>query len=330
MSTSGFRTWLTVGAGCLALAVVVLMAAGADSKPVPFPVDRSRILRTEGAVYLVEGRLTIPKGVEVSCQKDIYIRGVGKNATIVVQGSFQGHGVAAREIIFENVTVEPGESCQDLHLDTVIFRKGGGIRSAKGTSVKGKLFLEGVHLTGNTQLDVAMRGGSIDLAGIDCDALAKVVAVNANGRPNKLKVKVRGSVFRKGFELREAHDVTVRINSFAGERVTFVNCGTLIFDGNKVTAKRLEIVQQKAGRHKGTKLQKCDFYCDEISVWAPVQKGKSDTVKVDKCWFKGIEKAKDVHAKFLRDGNDDPKNGAKFALKKVNKRALELAGSLER
>lgn len=322
--------------GGLAIALVTLLgtvlgpARAADETTEPFPVDKSRILREGNVVYLVEGRMTIPRGVEVSCQKNVIVRGVGEGATIVVEGSLQGHGVGAREIIFENVMIEPAAKCEDLHLDMVIFRSGGGIRTGKEKATDGKLFLENTRLTDGAVFDVEMVEGSVDLSSFKCDTVAKLVALDREGSPNKLKVKIRGSQFTKGLELRNADDVTVRINTFNGERVTFVDCGSLIFDGNKVTAKRVEIVQQKAGRQAKTKLQKCDFYCDEISVWAPLEKGKSDVVTVDKCYFKGETDEDAIHEKFLRDGRDLESNGATFKLKKVNERPLELAGAIER
>ena len=54
----------------------LLLAASPDEKPFP-ATDRSLILREEKTTYLVEGRVVIPKGVEISCQKDIYIKGKG-------------------------------------------------------------------------------------------------------------------------------------------------------------------------------------------------------------------------------------------------------------
>ena len=110
-----------------ALLVTLVLAlpgdAGAqDPKEVPFPTRRSTILRKQGTVYYIEGTHRIPKNVEISCQKDVHIRGRGKNPVLEVEGSLQVHGVRAREVIFEGVTIRTARKFEDVHLDMCIFR----------------------------------------------------------------------------------------------------------------------------------------------------------------------------------------------------------------
>ena len=74
-------------AAAVALLALFLVPSGpvvAKGKEKPFPIKKSTILREGKVVYIVEGTQTIPKGVEIACQKDVYIRGKGKNPTIRV------------------------------------------------------------------------------------------------------------------------------------------------------------------------------------------------------------------------------------------------------
>src|SRR5688572_11119507 len=93
-----------------AAAAMLIPAARAEDPAVekPFPVDRTQILSKEKSVYTVEGRVRIPKGVEISVLKEIIVKAKGSApAVIEVEGSLTVHGVFSREVIFEDVTIEP-------------------------------------------------------------------------------------------------------------------------------------------------------------------------------------------------------------------------------
>jgi len=90
--------------GCLLLAAPETPERALEERP--FPADRTVILRDERIAYIVSGTLTIPAGVEVSCQKDVHILGRGEEATIRVEGALKCHGVAGRDVIFEEMTDE--------------------------------------------------------------------------------------------------------------------------------------------------------------------------------------------------------------------------------
>ena len=51
--------------------LLALAVPAAAQGTVPLPTKRSTILRKEGVVYFVEGRQKIPRGCEISVQKDV-------------------------------------------------------------------------------------------------------------------------------------------------------------------------------------------------------------------------------------------------------------------
>ena len=53
--------------------------------------------------------------------------------------------------------------------------------------------------------------------------------------------------------------------------------------------------------------------------------GKKETVYIDKWWFVGLTKKKEIRERVLKEEND-----VRVKFGKINKRALELAGPLER
>jgi hypothetical protein len=275
--------------------------------------------------------------VEISCQKDVFIVGRGENATIAVEGSLQVHGVSAREVIFENVTVEPAAVCEDVHLDMCKFRKSGGVKTPKDGRTEGKLFIENVQFEHDTHFDVTIARGSIDLSSTSSQEVVTIRGVDVDGSPNKVKIKIRGcsgslTALYGGLEITGCDDVTVRLNAIRGveDRVYLADNATLTFDGNKVVTRSIELRQSAAGGFAKTKLQKCDIYCETVSAFAPRVGNQRDHISVDKCWFKGIVKPGEVEEKVFKDGADDPENGAYLSLKKINERPLELSGAIER
>ena len=105
-------------------ALLLAPAALARGRPrtVPFPTEKSTILREEKVVYTVSGRVKIPEGVEISCQKDVKVVATGPSAVIEVEGALKIHGVSDREVIFEGVTIELAAKFLDAHLDMAMVR----------------------------------------------------------------------------------------------------------------------------------------------------------------------------------------------------------------
>jgi hypothetical protein len=315
----------------LASAGVPPARAQENLKEMAFPAEKSTILREGKVAYIVEGRLTIPKGVEVSCQKDVHIRGRGANPTIVVEGSFQVHGVGLREVIFEGVTVELAPVFEDCQIDMAIFRDGGGIVTPKDQAVTGKLFVENTSMMTGCRIDVAFTNGHVDLSSTSSGAETSIRAVDRDDeKQNRVKLKIRACKLT-GLFIENVYDVTVILSHLKEGRAEFRDCRTLVFDGNKVNAETLEILSSTPGGLNRTKVLKCDIYSKKVRLSAPLKGDKAtDSVTLQNCWFEGEEDPRVVHEDIVDDHQDDEKNGARVKVRNPLERPNELAGAIDR
>lgn len=318
----------------LLLPCVVATAA----EEIPFPVERSTILREGGVVYVVEGRRKIGWGTEISVQKDVHIIGRGKSAVIEVEGDLEVHGVGAREVIFENLVIEPSPKFQKIRLDMAIFRANAGIRTARSQPVCGLLEVENCKFHPGSPLEVELADGEAKLIASAFREPVRIRGVPgdpANGSPLRVTIQSCNTIllesggFNGGLFLEGVRDATVRVSCLGGQKSEFRDCRALTFDGNKVTSDALLLVQTEAGRFKDTTLLKCDIYSKALVLHAPAGKAK-EKVPLDKCWFRGVTKADEILDKVIRDGRKDPTSGVFAEFRKINERALELAGVLER
>jgi hypothetical protein len=320
-------------------------AAQSRGKEIPFPVDKTQILRREKVVYVVEGRKTIPEGVEITCLRDVYVVGKGEGATIVVEGALKVHGVEDREVIFENVVIELASEFRDVQMDQTIFRKGAALRTPQKKSVQGKLFLELVDFREDAQLAVTFSSGSIDVRAT-CSATPTIIkaVTPKETEENKVRLFVFGCAESHmnpvthpgligGLIVEGVYDATIRTNRMAGPLSAFRDCRSLIFDGNKVNSTKLEFMQYEAGGFRKTKIMKCDIYSEKVTFYSgKVDEKTVDKIKIDRCWFKGLQNPKVVQKKIIQDGQDDAEgeNKTRVILGKLGKRPLELAGSWDR
>ncbi|MHC4859755.1 MAG: hypothetical protein ACYTDY_06655, partial [Planctomycetota bacterium] len=279
----------------LAALLPLLLSAGtitaqSRGKEIPFPVNKTQILRREKVVYVVTGRMKIPKGVEITCLRDVYVVGKGEGAVIEVEGRLKVHGVQDREVIFENVVVELAPEYQHVHMDMAIFRKGAALKTPARKAVQGKLFLELVDFREDAQLALTFSSGSIDVRST-CSATPTIIKAVTGKKAEENKVRlfvfgcaeshmdpVRHPGLIGGLIVEGVHDATVRINRMAGPLSAFRNCKTLLFDGNKVNSTKLEFMQYEAGGFQKTKIIKCDIYSEKVTFYS----GKVDEKTVDK------------------------------------------------
>jgi len=320
-----------VRAALALLALVLPRPPAADASPgeKPFPVpDRSMILREEKTTYLVEGRVRIPPGVEISCQKDIYIKAKGGPAFLEVAGSLAAHGVDSREIIFEGVTVVPAETFGQLQLDSCIFRKGGGLATDEGKSAAGDLVVQLCNFTDGARIALALHGGSVQLLDGGVSGVTRLRGVDREGKPNRVKATLRG-FDTYGLLAEGLADITVRLCRIVTDPLVLKDNAVLIFDGNKVEAKEASFVQSRAGGFAKTQVMKCDLYSKRISFRAPRSPDRADAVVLDKCWFEG-ETKREAIAERIRDAADDPACGVRVGVQNPLERPLELAGAVNR
>lgn len=341
----GTRLTTSAALGAAALLVYAACAASAQETPegLPFPAHKTAILRKDGAVYFVEGRVTIPAGVEVTILNDIKIVGAGEGATIEVIGSLVVHGVRGREVLFENVTIEPQETFKEIHMDMAIL-SGSSLKTATDVRANGHLFLELFDFIGGATADVTMASGSVELSSVCAENQINIRVRPPDGSTTtRLKVNIRGCIqglmrecephvsrigLRGGLDVDGGNEIVLRSSRVGGDLCALRNWDkSLIFDACKVDAKRLEITHDKAGKFAKAQFAKCDVYSPKMLLRAPIKKGKKDTAKLARFFFGGQGDPKVVMSSIVEDAQDDPeKNGVTVKLAKVKTRAHEMGG----
>lgn len=314
----------------LALSLAAPGAAAADAEATPLPVDRSTILREQGAVYSVEGKQTIPKGISISCLRDVHIVGRGERPTLRVEGSLTVQGVGVREVIIEGVRIEPATEFGSVSLETVIFREGGGVLVPRSEPAHGDVQLRDVNFRQGAGLDLTISGGSVEFAKVTTNDPTRIVGARDDGKKVDLRVTIEDSDL-DGLAVAGARDVTIRLTHLTGELLSFENCDALLFDGNKVNARRVEITHAAAGALKKTKWTKCDVYSDSILLRTPRKGGNAmDRVLFEQCWFEGETDEATLREKLVRDGEDEEESGAFARFFKISEKPNELAGAVDR
>ena len=315
-----------------------LWAAGSVSElpaadPKPLPIERTQILHGDDAIYFVEGRRKIPKGVEISIQKGIKVVGRGEGAAIVVEGSLQVHGVRKLECVFADLVIEPAAKFEEIHLDMVVFGgKGGGVMTGKDAPCDGRLFIENTIVKAPCLIDVSMSGNQVDVQRVNCDTPLCLRGVDPKSGPNSVKAMVMTSypqsggnwALEGGLLVENVADVTVRNNVIAGNACVVTDCDSVTFDANKVSSKTLEFRQSAAGRFGRTRMQKCDLYTGKIVLFAPPVKGRAESLYCDKCWFQAGIDEKTLREEVFQDAEDDPASGVTVDFKKIMEKPLGL------
>jgi hypothetical protein len=330
------------GAGlCAALALCCVpsrAAEGADDGGKPLPVDRTAILKS--GTYYVEGRVRIPKGVEVTVQKDTRIVARGKDAVVEVVGEFVVRGVPDGAVPLDGVTIELQKEFEGVRTEMVLFAGASrGIVSPKDTAVSGRLFVLNTVFESKSTVDVTFSSNDVDLQRIRTRSLVRVRGVPPEGASanrtrlmimnccNAPRVPVIGA-FTAGLSVEGVADVTVRANELGGDMTTFVDCPTLAFDANWVRCRTLEFVQTATGRFGRTSITKCDVQCEKVRLSAPAAPGKTESIPCDKCWFGGETNEKAIREKWIVDHDDDPQVSATLNFLKIMEKPLNLAGNV--
>lgn len=332
------RRALAIAAACCLAAIA---HGGDDPAEKPLPVDKTTILPS-GGTYYVAGRVRIPKGVEITVQKDTRIVARGDGAVIEVAGELIVRGVPDGAVPVDNVTIELQKDFEGVRTEMVAFTgKSLGIVSPKDTAVSGRLFVLNTTFEGKATVDVTVASNDVDLQRIRTRSLVHVKGVPPDGASaNKTRLMVMNccnasrvpvvGAFTAGILVEGVSDVTVRTNDIGGDKATFTDCASLTFDANWVRCRTLEITQSAAGRFGRTQISKCDIQCEKVVLYAPAAAGKSESIPCDKCWFDGQTDESTVRTKVLRDKDDDAKCGVRAELTKLMERPLELAGKVKK
>ncbi len=325
-----------------AAALIALAGAGASrtahSSPVdaiPFPVHRSTSLDKEGTVYFIEGRVRIPKGIEISVQKDIRIVGRGKNAVLEVAGELQVHGTFELRVSIQDVRIELSPVFGEVHIDACVMGGSGGVFTDPEKPADGRLFIENTTFNTPATVDITFSANQIDLQRVLANAPVKIRAVDPGpGKPNKVKLmlmhcwyapKTDGG-FMGGLSVEGVYDATIRNNLIRGKRCVMTDCDKLTFDANKVKSPSLEFTQTESGRFNKSKMQKCDIYSARVSLSAPADGKSIERLTIDKCWFRGETTESVLRETVFNDRDDNPEVGVRAKFKKISKSINGLAG----
>ncbi len=330
-------------------AVLVLLSLPASASPPPevvrpFPFDRTCKLQDEGVVYTVEGRVRIPKGVEVTVFHGSTIRCKGpKPAVIEVEGGLDLVGVFEKEVPVEDVVIEPCATFESIRLVTAVFHGTGGLRTREGVPASGKIRVELSDFMKPTSVDLVMQGGYADLMTSCFDLPLSLRAVDASPtRRNSVRLSVRtcnqdgyqcrGHMgrqgVRKGLSIEGADEIVVASSRIGGESLVVKDWRSrLVFDMNKVETDLLDIRNSEAGRMARAQFTKCDVGSAQVNVFAPVAAGMKDHLTMDRCWFRGLTDPKEILRKVIRDGDDIPEaNGSRVVVVKPAAEPVEFAG----
>jgi hypothetical protein len=331
-----------------AAAVLLLLSLPAKAAPAPvekpFPVDRTCKLQDDGVVYTVEGRVRIPKGVEITVFHGSTIRCKGeKPAVIEVEGGLDVVGVFETEVPIEDVVIEPCATFESIRLVTASFHGTGGLRTREGVPAEGKLRVELSDFMKPSTVDLSFRGGYVDLMTSCFDLPVKVRGVDASPtKKNTLRASVRSCNqdgyackghngrlgVREGLSIENADEIVVSASRIGGEALVIKDWRSkLTFDMNKVETDLLDIRNSEAGRMAKVQFTKCDIGTKQINVFAPPAEGFKDHLTMDRCWFRGLTDAKEILRKVVRDGDDLPEaNGSRVVISKPAANPLEFAG----
>ena len=302
----------------------VLLVAWAQAEE-PLPLDRSSKLKGED--YFVEGRRTLPRGFKLVCLKDVLIRGRGKGATLVIEGSLETQGIRDHEVVFKDVTVELAPAYQTARFQFTVFEGTARLATGKDKPASGKLELLDTHFEGAARFDVAFSHGAIELM-----RTSSVQRVRIRGTDPKKQLKFHCfSSYREyenvsglhgGFEIEGVYDARVRWTRVGGDLAKFHNCGAVVLEACLLDADTVQLSSDRAGRLAKTKFLKCDVYSDTLVFRAPREKGKSDRITLANCYFRGASDAKSV----LRSRVEAPKH-VKVTVKSLLKSPKKLSGT---
>lgn len=303
-----------------------LAAAGFADDAQPLPV-RASVILPSGGNYYVEGRQEIRWGQELSVQKETVIRGRGAGATLVVRGALQVRGVKVKKVVIENLEIEVAERCERVHLDNVVLRHC-AIRTAKQKPSEARVHVESSELV-ETPIELSLLKGEVTILASDIKGPITLVGVKEEKdqrRPPPVRLLLNTSNTNRDLVIDSLKHVVIRGNGIYSPKCSFTDCAELSFDGNVVKNPGVLIEQREAGKLKKTLISKCDFHGSVVTLKAPRDGKKKDKVPVDKCWFNGRTKAKEIVGKDIRDGSIDEANGAYAVMRKINERPLGIGG----
>ncbi len=297
----------------------------------PFPADRTTDLREDGATYTVEGRVKIPRNVSITALRQMTVRGNGTDSVLELSGALKLKAATGGKIKLIDVWLELTPDCKELVLSHVQFFGRGGIRPAPDGPADTKIFMEYTDFLERATLTLEMTGGELDIQSSRMTTTATIRGIPRSEKSNsKLDVMILGCTGREqglldGLVIESAKSVLVRNCDIAGSESRFVDNEKLDFDGNNARCRALEFRQTTFGGFKRTKVHNTDFTTPRVLFHAPTDGDKAERLKLDHCYFDGMEDPATIKERLIEDAERDPENGVLIQFSRISPTPLGLA-----
>lgn len=298
----------------------------AASTGVPFPVDKTQLLKVEGRPYVIDGAMVIPPGVEITLQRGVRVQGVN-NASLDVQGGLKAIGTQGAWVVFQNVDFSPTSTPKlDLHFDMV------DLHACKFThtdaqGLNGEFTLENSCVQRTCEFDVRVTGRFLRIFNVEFGVPCRIRCAKAVADRIPLQVAIHGSWMRD-LVILGAGEVQVR-NSELRNGIEVRNFSVLALDGCDC-AKDVSLLQGAEDSFETASLTKMNLFGGARLILArPAgEKTKLEKVKVDKFFFgpkngTGVTGDKEVAA-LIQDKGDDAAQSVEAWWSKPNDRQHAL------
>ena len=324
---------LTAGVLVLLGALLATGPAVGEEAPagsVPFVVSKSTTLRAgDGPVYVIDGPVVIPPGVEIGVELDVRIVGINQ-ASVEVQGGLKVRGTQDHWVKIQNVDFSPTrQPRKGLHLDMVDL-EGVTFRHTEGPAFEGELTIENAAMQRDCVFDVRMKKGVLKLMTIEWGVPATITAAPEQGRTKDVLVQVR-SCWLRAIALTGPCDATFR-HSQVRDGLQLRGVTDVTVDGCDIT-QSLEVRQGKDDLFKDLTITKCNFFgpANVVLHREANPDAKAERVRLDKCcWIDGSGTALQKPAaidEFIQDAEDEPTRRVKARVTAPAKRPHQFVNT---
>ena len=310
----------------------------AQGDPIPFPVEKTTDLREPGQIYTVEGRQTIGHRVTIDGLRHCTIRGVGADATLVLEGKLQLKAVTGGKIRFENVQLEIAPECKELTLSDAVF-VGGGMRMTPETTSRVKLFAIKTEFTGGATCDLVSSEGKLEFQSCSFDSRVTIVGAPRSEKSGSNVVvqleacsgtengRWRGLL--GGLKITGTKSVLVRNCDLGASETAFVDVPRLDFDGNNARSAMTSFSQSEYGAFGKTHIRNCDFRTKLVFSAPPHERDadKAERLMLDHCYFDGRTDPEQIAKAMIVDHSTDPEVSVLCTFAKISAVPLGLGGT---
>lgn len=333
-SRRGLRRFLLLVGTLLVPALGGVPAPARADEPagMPFPLDKTQMLKVEGKPYIIDGAKVIPPNVEITIQRGVRIQGIN-NASLEVQGGLKAHGTETVWVVIQNVDFSPTSvPKRGLHFDMVDFINCKFKHSDK-QSVSGEFTIENCCLQRDCEFDVRVVGGLLRIMTVEFGMPCRIRCAKEKENRTPLEIGIHTSWMRD-LVIQGGAALTVRSTELKNG-LELKNVTDVLVDGCDVSGK-LAILQDAEDSFGKVTLTKNNLYDGATLVLSRPEgpKTKVEKVKVDKFFFgpkhgSGVTGDKEVAA-LIKDREDDPTQTVSAWWSKPNEREHALVSYMLR